>query len=377
MSDDRIESRIETLTEEKREELKSLLEVEEPDLHDELLEKHSETIEHQLRDDREELSNFNIIVSGFQNRTQTDYTFIRTEPFIHESKPNFDVLIASPEDGIAVLIEHERTLATGTDEKVKRFGERKEFVEAGGDEGFDTEGYLEEVLGNGVAAIDFVLSSQHTPQDRLTAAGERKGLNFCVWDLADHGVRCSIYYYPVKENQEASFKGHTEDELETYIIEELANRVPKHDYLHFTYSSSNYLKVKHMAVVLVTRYHEKGHDTFTYADWEQLFGEQEIELNNYLPDEKEAMYRSFISYGQDWNIVTKEKERDDVLKNGYRIKSNATTDMGKLEDELEEKMAEQRMQDDYEEQLRELKERLLEEIHSTRRTTLSDFTDDQ
>lgn len=95
MSDDRIESRIETLTEEKREELKSLLEVEEPDLHDELLEKHSETIEHQLRDDREELSNFNIIVSGFQNRTQTDYTFIRTEPFIHESKPNFDVLYST------------------------------------------------------------------------------------------------------------------------------------------------------------------------------------------------------------------------------------------------------------------------------------------
>lgn len=375
MSNDRIESRIETLTEEKREQFENRLEDEEPELYDELLEKHRDTIKNQMIDDREELSNFNIVVSGFQNRNQTDYTYIRTEPFIHENKPNFDLLIASQDDGIAVLVEYERTLASRTDEKVDRFGTRKEFVETGGDDDLDADRYLEEVLSTGVEAIDYVLSSQHTPQDRLTAAGERKGLSFCVWDLADHGVRCSIYYYPVKEEQEASFNGHTDDALETYIIEELANRVPKHDYLHFTFSSSNYLKVKHMAVVLVTRYHEKGNDTFTYTDWEHLFAEQDIELNNYLDEEKEAMYRKFISHGEKWNIVTLEKDRGDVLKNGYRIKSNATTDVEKLENELEKKMAEHRMQDDFGEQLRDLKKQLIENIHSTGRTTLSDFTD--
>lgn len=375
MNEDRIESRIETLMEEKRNQFDNRLEDEESELYDEILENHRETIENQMIDDREELSSFNIIVSGFQDRDRTKYTYIRTEPFIHEDKPNFDILLSSQDDGVVVLVEYERTLASGTDEKVDRFGKRKEFVQTGGDADLDTDLYMQEVLKTDVETIDFVISSQHTPQDRLKAAGKRKGLNFCVWDLADHGVSCSIIYYSVKEDEKAPFDGHTDDALEDYIYDVLANRVPKHDYLHFTYSSSNFLKVKHMAVVLVTRYHEKGHDTFTYEDWEHLFAEQDIELNNYLDEEKEVMYRNFIDHGEKWNIVTKEKDRGDVLLNGYRIKSNATTDIGKLEEELEEKMSKHRMQDDFDDRLLKLKGRLLEEIHSTGKTTLSDFTE--
>jgi hypothetical protein len=130
-----------------------------------------------------------------------------------------------------------------------------------------------------------------------------------------------------------------------------------------------------MAVVLVTRYHGQGNDTFTFREWEHLFAEQDVELNNYLDEEKETMYRNFVSYGQKCNIVTLEEDRGKILENGYRIKSSATSDIEKLETELEQKMAKHRMTDEYENQLRDRKKQLLEEIQPTEETTLSDFMD--
>lgn len=375
MNEDRVESRIETLTEEQRERFETQLEQREPELREELFERHRDTIDNQLTEDKEELNDFNVVISGFQDRDETEYRYIRTEPFIHENKKNFDLLIAAPSKGIALLVEYERTLASGTDEKVDKFKQRKKFVTEGGDDDLDTDAYLAEVLNTTVDAIDFVLSSQHTPQDRLEAAGERKKASFCVWSLADHGVRCSIYYYPVKEDETAPFKGHTDDELEEYIIDVLAKRVPKQDYLAFTFSSSKYLKLKHMAFVLVTRYHQRGNKLFTYDDWEYLFGQQDIELNNYLEQEKQTLYRNFIEYGMACNVVELEDDQGDVLENGYRIKSNATSDGEKLEAELEEKMAKHHMADDLKEELLELKWDILEEIRSTGKTTLSDFVD--
>lgn len=375
MNEDRVESRIETLTDEQRERFETRLEQREPELREELFDRHRETIKNQLIEDKEELNNFNIVVSGFQDRDETEYRYIRTEPFIHENKKNFDLLIAAPTKGIAVLVEYERTLASGTDEKVDKFKQRKEFVTEGGDGDLDTDVYLAEVLNTTVDAIDFVLSSQHTPQDRLEAAGERKETSFCVWDLADHGVRCSIYYYPVKEYETAPFKGHTDGELEEYIIDTLAKRVPKQDYLAFTFSSSKYLKLKHMAFVLVTRYHKRGHELFRYDDWERLFAQQDIELNNYLEEEKQRLYQNFIEYGRACNVVALEDDQGDVLEDGYRIKSNATTDGEKLEAELEEKMAKHHMADDLKEELLKLKWDILEEVRSTGKTTLSDFVD--
>jgi hypothetical protein len=375
MTPDRIESQIETLTDEQRERFEQRLEEREPELREELLENHRADIKNQLINDREELNNFNIIVSGFQNRDETEYKFIRTEPFIHKNRPNFDLLIAAPEKGNALLIEYERSLASETDDNVKRFGERKEFVESGGDDVLDVDTYLSEVLNPHIDEFDFVLSSQHTPQDRLEGAAERKDLSYCVWSLADHGVRCSITYFTVKKDKKDPFKGHSDDELEDFIHNILSSKVFKHDHLGFTSSSSNYRKVKHMAMILVSRYHNKGNETFTYSDWEHLFGEEDMELNNYLREEKESMYKKFLQYGQEWNIVAKEIDRGDKLKNGYRIKSSATTDMEKLSDELEMKMAEVRMGDDFDEELVSLKENILEDIQSGDRTTLWDFTD--
>ena len=325
--------------------------------------------------DREELSNFNVVISGFLNRGRTEYTYIRTEPFIHAKKKNFDLLIASPDDGIVVFVEHERTLASGTDEKVEKFGGRREFFESGGDTDLDTNEYLRKVLGTEAGAADFVLSSQHTPQDRLEAAAQRKGEDFCVWDLGDNGVTCSIHYYPVKQDKKAPFKGHTEDDLEAYIFDVLTKRVPKQDYLSFTFSSSKFLKLKHMAIVLVTRHHSDGNETFRYDDWERLFAEQDIDLNNYLLEERQSVYENFIAYGRSCDVVKLEEDVGELLKNRYRIKSSATTDIEKLTEEIEKKMAERRMVDDYGERVDEVKKQVLEEIQPTEETTLSDFVD--
>jgi hypothetical protein len=106
-----------------------------------------------------------------------------------------------------------------------------------------------------------------------------------------------------------------------------------------------------------------------------LFAQQDIELNNYLEEEKQTLYQNFIEYGRACNVVVLEDDQGDVLENGYRIKSNATTDGEKLEAELEEKMAKHHMADDLKEELLELKWEILEEIRSSKKTTLSDFVD--
>lgn len=355
MTDGRIETKVETLTSEKRETYQRRVEDREEELREEIFEKHLETIRTQIRQDEEELSNFNVIVSGFKGRDATEYTYIRTEPFIGHNKKNFDLLIGSRKRGIAVLVEYERTLAQGTDESIGKFKKRREFVESGGDEDLDPEAYLANAMGADLEKVDYVLSSQHTPKDRLKGSAERKGISFCVWDLGDFGVSCSIVYFPVKESEEAAFDGHVDDDLEEYIFDELTGRVRKHDYLDFTWSSSNYLKVKEMSVVLMKRHHNKGNETFNFEDWNRLFAEKEIQLTNYTKKERERLYSTFIDYGRECNVVVLEEDMGDLLENGYRINSQITRDTKKLKQEIEEKIANYEMRDDFQEALKEAK----------------------
>lgn len=375
MTEDRIETKVETLTDDKQEIYHRRVEEREEELEQEIFHNHLERVRTQIRQDEEELSNFNVIVSGFKGRGSTDYTYIRTEPFIGKNKKNFDVLIGSRKNGTAVLVEYERTLAQGTDKSVGKFKDRREFVETGGDEDLDPEAYLAEAMGAEITDVDYALSSQHTPKERLEASAERKNISFCVWDLGDFGVSCSIVYFPVKESKTAPFNGHEDDGLEEYIFEELAGRVRKHDYLDFTWSSSNYLKLKEMSVVLMKRHHNKGFDTFAYEDWNRLFAEQEIQLTNYTQDEKERLYTTFVEYGRVCNVIVLEDDVGDALKNGYRINSQITRDTEKLKEEIEEKIARCEMREDFENELRDAKLDIIEKLHESQKTTLSDFVD--
>jgi len=376
MTDDRIETKIETLTEDKRETYQRRVKDRKEELKEEIFERYLETIRTQIRQDEEELNNFNVIVSGFKGRQETDYTYIRTEPFIGHNKKNFDVLIGSRKRGIAVLVEYERTLAQRTDESVGKFKKRREFVETNGDEDLDPEEYLENAMDTDLEEIDYVLSSQHTPQGRLKGSAQRKGISFCVWDLGDFGVSCSIVYFPVKKSEEAAFDGHIDDDLEEYIFDELAGRVRKHDYLDFTWSSSNYLKLKEMSVVLMKRHHNKGYETFNFEDWNRIFAETEIQLTNYTKEEKKRLYSTFIEYGRNCNVVVLEDDLGNLMENSYSINSQITRDTKKLKEEIEEKIADYEMHDDFEEALRVAKLDIIEKLHTSQKTTLSDFMDE-
>jgi hypothetical protein len=373
MKEERIETKVETLTPEKQEKYRRRVEDREEELKQEIFEKHLEKVSTQIRLDQEELNNFNVIVSGFKGQDDTDYTYIRTEPFIGLNKKNFDVLIGSRKKGIAVLVEYERTLAEGTDESVGKFKDRRDYVETGGDEDLDPESYLANAMGVEITDVDYALSSQHTPQDRLQASAGRKEVSFCVWDLGDFGVSCSIVYFPVKESESSPFDGHVDDDLEEYIFDELVGRVRKHDYLDFTWSSSNFLKLKEMAVVLVKRHHNKGNETFTFEDWNSLFSEQDIQLTNYTDNEKQRLYSKFISYGRDCNVVVLEEDFGDDLENGYRINTQITRNTEKLKEQIEEKIARFEMREDFDQAMNEAKLDIIEKLHSSQRTTLSDF----
>lgn len=370
-----LDERIEKLPEEKREELEERIEPFREDLEEELFDQHYSEIDNQITDDEAELSDFNVIVSGFLEQDGTDYTFIRTEPLIHEQDKNFDVLVAAPSKGVAVLVEIERTLLDRLPGKVSKFEGKMDVVKSNGAD-FDVDEYFEKVISTQPDEIDYVLSSQHLAESDLQDAAAAEGLNFIAWLLGSHGNTCRVKDFIVKEDETAPFDGHADDDLREYIETELASGVEKQDYVSFTYSSSKYLKLKHMSITLVNRFQRHSEDgSFTYEDWKQLF-EADVDLYNYLEEEKQTLFKRYIKYAKDVGVIAVEESNGDVFENEYRVKSRATKDQEKLIDELMEKMARSRMEEDFEEAVREKKEEVVTELerdHATGGTTLFDF----
>lgn len=370
-----LEDRIESLPEEKQEELEERVAPFEEDLYEELFDQHHSEIDNQITDDEAELSDFNVIVSGFLEQDGTDYTFVRTEPLIHEQDKNFDILIAAPSKGVAVLVEIERTLLDRLPGKVSKFDKKVDVVRSNG-ANFDVDKYFEKVISSQPEVIDYVLSSQHLVEADLRDAAAAEGLNFIAWLLGSHGNTCRVKDFVIKQNETAPFDGHADDELCGYIETDLAKGVEKQDYVNFTYSSSKYLKLKHMSIALVNRYQRHSDNgTFTYKEWKKLF-EKDVDLYNYLEEEKRTLFKRYIKYAKEVGVIAVEENKGDKYENEYRVKSRATRDQEKLVDELMEKMAEERMQEDFDKALREKKKEVvteLEQDHATGGTTLFDF----
>lgn len=370
-----LESRIENLPDEKREEFDDRIEPFEEELEEELLDQHWSEIDNQIGDDESELNDFNVVVSCFLEQDGTEYTFIRTEPLIHEQDKNFDVLVAAPSKGVAVMIEIERTLLDRLPSKLSKFDGKVDVVRSNGAD-FDVDEYFQKVISTNPDEIDYVLSSQVLDPGELEDAARVEGMNFVAWMLGSHGNRCRISAHTIKEDKTAPFDGHSDDDLTEYIGDNLETAVEKQDYVSFTYSSSKYLKLKHMSITLVNRYQRHTEDgSFTYDDWKQLF-EADVDLYNYLEEEKRTLFKRYIKYAKEVGVIAVEGSNGDVFENEYRVKSRATKDQEKLLDELMEKMAEARMQEDFEEALREKKEEVvteLEQDHATGGTTLFDF----
>jgi hypothetical protein len=370
-----LEERIENLPEEKREELEDRIGPFEQELEEELFNQHHSEIDNQITDDEAELSDFNVIVSGFLEQDGTDYTFIRTEPLIHEQDRNFDVLVAAPSKGVAVLVEIERTLLDRLPGKVSRFEGKMDVVKSNGAD-FDVDEYFEKVTSIQPDEIDYVLSSQHLAESDLQDAAAAEGLNFIAWLLGSQGNTCRVKDFIVKESETAPFDGHADDDLREYIETKLASGVEKQDYVSFTYSSSKYLKLKHMSITLVNRFQRHSEDgSFTYEDWKQLF-ETDIDLYNYLEEEKQTLFKRYIKYAKEVGVIAVEESNGDMFVNEYRVKSRATKDQERLIDELMEKMARARMEEDFEEAVRKKKKEIVTELerdHATGGTTLFDF----
>lgn len=372
-----IDTRIENLPEEKLKEFEERIEPFEEELHEELFDQHSSEIDNQITDDEAELSDFNVVVSGFLEQGGTDYTFIRTEPLIHEQDKNFDLLVASPSKAVVVLVEIERTLLDRLPGKLSKFEGKMDVVKSNGAD-FDVDEYFEEILSTQPEETDYVLSSQHLAENELRDAATAEGLTFVAWLLGSHGNTCRIKDFTIKEDKTAPFDGHADEDLGEYIGTELAKGVEKQDYVNFVYSSSKYLKLKHMSIALVNRFQRKsGDSSFTYEDWKRLF-EADVDLYNYLEKEKQTLFKRYIKYAKEVGVVTVEEDKGNRIENKYRVKSRATKDQEKLVDELMEKMAEARMEDDFQAELREKQAEIITELerdHATGGTTLFDFED--
>ena len=293
MSGKDLGARVENLPEEQREEFDDRIEPFEEELEEELLNQHWSEIKNQIGDDESELNDFNVVVSCFLEQDGTDYTFIRTEPLIHEQDKNFDVLVAAPSKGTAVLVEIERTLLDRLPGKLSKFDGKADVVRSNG-AGFDVEEYFEKVMSTSPEEIDYVLSSQILDPGELEDAAQDEGLNFIAWMLGSHGNRCRISAHTIKEDRTAPFDGHSDDELTEYINDYLTNGVDQQEYVSFCYSSSKYLKLKHMSITLVNRYQrhsEKG--SFDFKDWKRVF-EADVDLYNYLEEEKRTLFKRYI-----------------------------------------------------------------------------------
>lgn len=378
MSNDSHSSRVDRLPDDVQQEYEERVDELEEELWEKHFEEHLSEIATQIDDDDDELHDIDIIVSSFLEVDDTEYTFVRTEPLIHEQEKNFDVLLASRKKGIAVLCEVERSLIDHLPSKLSKFAGKCEVISSGIAGTVDINDYFEEVIGEVPTAHDFVLASQVVSDEELREKCEDQGLNLIAWDMASHGPTCRIRSFTVKENPTASFDGHEDPDLEEYISRYLKGGVPKQDFINFMYSSSRYLKLERMALVLVNRHHRKGHETFVYEDWKRLFGRDDVDLYNYLEEEKQTLYSNFIDYGIECGVIELEEDNDDRFENEYRIKSRASRDQKKLVKELRGKMAEERMSADYSAAVREGEEAILIELeqeHATGGYTLSDFID--
>lgn len=373
-----LDERIERLPEDEREEFDRRLEVFGEELSEELLEQHRKDIKNRIKSDEDELSDFNVVVSAFLEQDETGYDYIRTEPMCHDQDKNFDILVANPSKGIAVLVEIERTLLDRLPGKLSKFKGKVNVVRSNEAE-FDVKDYFEDVLSTTPEEYDYVLASQFLDAADLkeTARGmEDFDLDFVAWMLASHGNLCRVKDYIIKREKTGAFDGHRDDDLTEYIRSQLESGVEKQDYVSFTFTSSKYLKLKHMSIALVNRFQRKSGDgSFTYSGWKQLF-EKDIDLYNYLEDEKRTLFKRYINYGQEVGVITIEDDNGDRFENEYRVVSRATKNQEKLVDELMEKMAKARMEDDYNKAMREKKEELVTELrkkHATGGTTLYDF----
>ena len=375
MTDRDLSTRIGKLNEELREQFDKKVESKKEELEEELFEEYRRKVTNEIETNREETDDFNIIISAFEERDGIDYTYVRTEPLFHEKEHNLDVLVASRSKLTAIFVECERRLTSRLLSKLRNFGEKIEVIEDNLADDLDIDEYLEETIGVLPETNEFVMASRQIPEMEIHYKAQEVGRNVITWNLATPGNKCQIYRKVFKKSQEAPFTGHSDDDLDRYLDNELEQGVSYQQYIDFTYSSSWYLKLRDMVVTIINQHHRQGNDNFNYEGWRQLF---KYELKNYQREECLMMYNKFLDYGIDCGLVSLDEDAEDDLEKRYRIVHSVSRNQEKLMNNIVDKIAEQEMQDEFKSQLRKYKEQLLTQIErnqATGGTTLSDFVD--
>lgn len=378
MTEDRLEERFGKLNKENKELFHKKIQEKRKEHKKKLSDAHREKIENQIDWDKEELVDFNIVISCFLEREKTDYDYKRTEPLYHEGDKNFDILIASDEKKIGLFVECERSLRSDLPGKIEKFLKKKNVVFRN-ESNVNIESYFSDTIGYNPDINEFVIASKQLPDERIRSEAKTIGENILAWDLTNLGNRCTIHHIPAKKEIKDSFDGHKDKDLVQYIEKKLGDRgVEFQDYIVFTYSSSNYYKLKNMAKAIVNRHHrQKEEYSFNYSDWLDLF---EIELKCYRDEEKLTIYRNFLDYGQDCGVVEQVKDEDDIEEDEYRIKSRATKNQAKLIENIKEKIVKFEIEDELEEIMSEEKKGLISELlreQATGGATIKDFVNEE
>lgn len=375
MTDRDLSTRIGRLSEEEREEFDNKVESKQEQLEEELFDEYRQKVRNEIDTDDQETDDFNIIISAFENTDDIDYKYIRTEPLFHEKENNLDVLIASQSKQIALFVECERRLTSRLKSKLMNYDEKIEVIEDNLADDIDVDEYLNETIGTLPETNEFVMASRQIPEMEIHYKAKEVGCNVITWNLATPGNKCQIYRKVFKKSKSDSFTGHIDDDLNSYLDNELEKGVPYQQYIDFTYSSSWYVKLRDMVVTIVNQHHRQGHENFNYEEWRELF---QYELKNYQREECLMMYNKFLDYGVDCGLISLDEDAEDDLEKRYRIIHSVKHDQEKLMQNVVDKIAEQEMQDEFKSRVRDFKEQLLTQMERNKATggrTLSDFVD--
>jgi len=372
MNEDEIREKLSNLPSSLKEEFKKEFQEEKEKLEIELGKEYKNRIKSQIEKDLEEITAFNAIKSAFSDKDK--YSFIRTEPLIYQKFTNFDMLIGSESKEIGILIEYERTLVSSLSRKLLEFFKERDLIKNNQPSNFDVDKYFQRLMGGTQIEYDYVISSIQLSDAELEEKAKKLEENFLAWDVGKSGNICRIHPVVLKKDLKEDFQGHTDLEVQSYLENEVSKGKKYQKEIAFTYSSSRYLKLKDMGIVLAKKF--RGQDeNFDFNDWKRLF---RVELTNYSDEEKRILFKNFIDYGIKCEVIKIEEELGGTFSDKYRIKTRFTKDTRKLKTEIIEKMKNTEMKEELQKKITDMKKELVKETYleyTTSGTTLDEFTD--
>ncbi len=368
-----LKNKVELLNKEQKEKYEKLTEEKEEKIKEELKEKYREKIQNQIEEDLKKLKTSNIIISAFLNQENTDYSFIRTKPLPHKKKKSFDILISSKNKKISILIKCEPSLTSNLSKKINEFQAQKDIIKENKANKVNIDNYFSTILNYQPNEIEYVISSQKLSDKKLDNEAKKRETNLISWELIYEDLTWSIQYKVSKNNKKTQLQGHKDQELIKYIQNELGSEFLYKANLDYINSSKNYLKLKNSIIAIINNLRGKNEKTFNYKLWKNLF---KIELLNYQEKEKKTLYKNFIENSLKYELIIKEKDKEQIFKNKYRIKTKSKRNTEKLEKEIINKIAEHEITEEKElkRKIKSARKKIVQKLlDKQQKTKITDF----